>query len=443
MGDASVRCATGPGFTRSVLLLVTFALGSVAPLAAAPVLAATTNARGSTGDVRAAESAASVTFRVFATREGGVGLKTASGHVITENDRFVALPSFTALNKRVRIAYKGKSAVVPVLDVGPWNNNDDYWMPSDQRSFKGLPRGVPQAQAAFKDKVNDGKSGMGETVTVPTGIDIGDGTWADLGLTGNDYVDVTFLFLTDDPTGGVTGPAAAASPTPTAPARASADPTSTASGPRGAAASASSVPASSGLDTRKMPVRVGSEPPPLDRATAIGNGYAYVSQTGHNIPEVFNTFWKERGGVPIFGYPLSEVFVRKSGGETHIFQYFERVVFEYLEESDTVALAPIGSWFAAIEGPYDTIEPFESTAKNRYVAKTGHSISGGILQWYLANGGAALFGDPLNEAEAYTTPDGRSVTAQLFERARIELDARGAVTLGRLGAEWLAQRGWT
>lgn len=442
MGDARAGCVTGPGFARSVVIVLAFTLGGVVPLAAAPASAAPTIPGSTSGALRAAESAASVTFRVYATREGGVGLKTASGHVIVENDRFVALPAASALNKKVRLAYKGKSVVVPVLDIGPWNNKDDYWMPSETRFFKGLPRGVPQAQAAFKEKYNGGKSGMGETVTVPTGIDIGDGTWADLGLTNNDTVDVTFLFLTDDPTGGVPGSTAPASPTPSAPARAAASPTTAAGAPRGPSASASPAPAASGLDLRTLPVRVGSEPPPLARVPAR-SGSTYVSQTGHNVPDLFATYWKEKGGVPIFGYPLSEVFIRDAGGETHVYQYFERVVFEYVEESNTVALAPVGSWFAAIDGPYDTVDPFESTATSRYAAKTGHGIAGGILQWYLANGGADLFGDPLNEEEPYTTPDGRRVRAQLFERARIEIDAGGNVTLGRLGAEWLAQRGWT
>jgi hypothetical protein len=53
-----------------------------------------------------------------------------------------------------------------------------------------------------------------------------------------------------------------------------------------------------------------------------------------------------------------------------------------------------------------------------------------------------MFGAPISEETPYTTADGRQVTAQLFERGRIEMDANGTVTLGRLGAEWLAQRGW-
>jgi RHS repeat-associated protein len=65
---------------------------------------------------------------VFATREGLVGGTTATGHVIQENDVFVALPSRKALNKNVELEYKGNTLIVPVKDVGPWNTKDPYWL---------------------------------------------------------------------------------------------------------------------------------------------------------------------------------------------------------------------------------------------------------------------------------------------------------------------------
>src|SRR5690349_16787897 len=71
------------------------------------------------------------TFRVYAHREGLVGYTTSNGHVIQENDRFVALPCVCALSKRdgkefqVKIEYKGKTTVAPVWDVGPWNIDDN------------------------------------------------------------------------------------------------------------------------------------------------------------------------------------------------------------------------------------------------------------------------------------------------------------------------------
>jgi hypothetical protein len=39
-------------------------------------------------------------YRIFATREGLVGGTTANGHVVTDNDQFVALPSRRALAQR-------------------------------------------------------------------------------------------------------------------------------------------------------------------------------------------------------------------------------------------------------------------------------------------------------------------------------------------------------
>jgi hypothetical protein len=425
MPDAPLRRATGPAIAHWLVLSCACIFGCAAPLAATAAPAQPT----ASSPAPLAESAANVTFRVHATREGLVGGTTSSGHVITPNDHFVALPCTCALNKYVRLSFNGKSQVVPVYDVGPWNNKDDYWMPSDQRYFKGLPRGVPQATAAYTDKHNNGQSGMGDVVTNPTGVDIGDGTWYELGLT--DTVDITFLWLTDDPTGGVN----AAKPAASAPAPA-------AKSVSGAATTTPAAAPKSGFDVKSLPVLGVSDAPPLDSADPLGTGFTYVSQTKHNMPDVIAKYWKDKGGVPMFGYPLSEVFVRKANGETHVYQYFERVLFEYLPDTNGVALAPLGSWFGEVNGPYDTADPFDSTAKKRYVAATQHSIGGGILQWYAANGDADMFGAPISEEMPYTTPDGRKVTAQLFERARIEMDANGTVTLGRLGAEWLSQRGW-
>lgn len=410
------RRELGLGIVR--LMLIT--LAAAASGAPCLVAAAPSNPSSSSPAVPA-ESAASVTFRVYATREGLVGGTTSSGHVITANDHFVALPSVKALNKKVKISYKGKSSVAPVLDIGPWNNDDDYWNPSDSRVYKGIPRGMPQAQVAYESGNNGGKSGMGLKVTVPCGIDIGDGTYADLGMGNPDWVDITFLWLTDD--GGASA-ASAPAPQPVPPA------------PKAA------VAPKSGLNLDDVPVLGISDVPPLDRASNLGAGYTFVSQTGHNMPDVIAKYWNAKGGVPSLGYPLSELFIRKANGEQHVYQYFERVLVEYLPDSNSVALAPLGSWFGEVNGPYDTVTAFDSTTKKRYVGATGHSIAGGILQWYAANGDGDMFGAPISEEAPYTTNDGRNVTAQLFERARIEMDASGAVTLGRLGAEWLSQRGW-
>jgi hypothetical protein len=142
-------------------------------------------------------------FQVFSTREGLVGGTTANGHVIVPSDHFAALPSRRALSsnfgheREVRVAYRGRQVTVPVWDVGPWNTHDDYWNPAVIReTFTDLPRGKPEAEAAFFDHYNNGLDERGRVVRTPAGIDLADGTFLiDLGLTNNDFVDVEYLWL--------------------------------------------------------------------------------------------------------------------------------------------------------------------------------------------------------------------------------------------------------
>jgi peptidoglycan hydrolase-like protein with peptidoglycan-binding domain len=81
-----------------------------------------------------------------------------------------------------------------VWDVGPWNTKDDYWNPASTRqSWKTLPQGRPEAQAAYQDGFNGGKDQYGRTVGNPAGIDLADGTfWDGLGLQDNGWVEVTY-----------------------------------------------------------------------------------------------------------------------------------------------------------------------------------------------------------------------------------------------------------
>ncbi|QSQ18978.1 hypothetical protein JY651_26890 [Pyxidicoccus parkwayensis] len=145
-----------------------------------------------------------LTYRIYATREGLVGGTTANGHVIKSNDRFVALPSRRALASnggseyQVKVCYSktAKCTTTSVWDVGPWNTKDDYWNPSSVREmWKTLPQGKPEAQAAYQDGYNGGLDQFGRRPANPAGIDIADGSfWTDLGMSNNDWVDVTYLW---------------------------------------------------------------------------------------------------------------------------------------------------------------------------------------------------------------------------------------------------------
>lgn len=177
---------------RHVLFFFALLVGELVQLTRTPQLA------------QSQERTIAPTYTIFATRQGMVGGRTANGHIIRPYDRFVALPSTSVLCSRggyeyqVRITYKGRSVVVPVWDVGPWNTGDDYWSP--QRRYHDLPVGVPMAQAAYLEEYNQGRDELGRTILLPNGIDIADGTfWQDLGMQKSDWVQVSFLWLGEDP----------------------------------------------------------------------------------------------------------------------------------------------------------------------------------------------------------------------------------------------------
>ncbi|MEU0368962.1 hypothetical protein ABZ070_01640 [Streptomyces sp. NPDC006283] len=149
-------------------------------------------------------AAAPYTARVYATREGLVGHTTANGHVIRPDDHFVALPSRRGLSPKgsdeysVRVCGPARCETAPVWDVGPWNTHDDHWNPPSVReTFKDLPRGRPEAQAAYEDGYNGGHDEFGREVRNPAGIDLADGTFYNVGLDDNGWVTVTYLWTGD------------------------------------------------------------------------------------------------------------------------------------------------------------------------------------------------------------------------------------------------------
>jgi hypothetical protein len=56
-----------------------------------------------------------------------------------------------------------------------------------------------------------------------------------------------------------------------------------------------------------------------------GEDCIYFEATRHHLCDEFLDYWNEFGGLPIFGYPLSQPFVE----DGHLVQYFERARLEY------------------------------------------------------------------------------------------------------------------
>jgi hypothetical protein len=66
------------------------------------------------------------------------------------------------------------------------------------------------------------------------------------------------------------------------------------------------------------------------KAFASTANRTFFGETGHSLSGTFKRVWEERGGLPIFGYPISEEFeeLSKTDGRWHVVQYFERNRFE-------------------------------------------------------------------------------------------------------------------
>src|SRR5262249_453406 len=150
-------------------------------------------------------------------------------------------------------------------------------------------------------------------------------------------------------------------------------------------------------------------PPAMGRTTALP-GATFFPQTGHNLRGRFLAYWQAHGGLAIYGYPLSEEF--QEGGYT--VQYFERNRFEYHpEEAGSPHQGVPGRLGATVtEGRvFPTIAPFPSTPTRLYFSETQHSLQGGFLDTWNAQGGLAQFGYPLSEEFSEVNPqDGQTYT---------------------------------
>lgn len=165
-------------------------------------------------------------------------------------------------------------------------------------------------------------------------------------------------------------------------------------------------------------------------------GPRYFTETGHNVPEIFASYWEANGGLARYGLPLTEPY---SDGPLTI-QWFERARFErHPQNKDTpyeVLLGQLGREVRAADPPVAPSDAFNA----RYFDESGHNLTLFRTYWE-KNDGLSQFGLPISEELAETnTSDGKTYTVQYFERARLEYHPEkqgtsGEVQLGLLGKE--------
>ncbi len=163
----------------------------------------------------------------------------------------------------------------------------------------------------------------------------------------------------------------------------------------------------------------------------------YFPETGMSVSFGFKRYFEQRGGVEIFGYPITPE-IQENGFTV---QYFQRARFEYHPEHAgtpyEVELGLLGDILTAGR-EFPKASPVPETPTQRYFPLTQHIVRGSFLRFYDTRGGLDIFGYPISEA---FLENGRIV--QYFQRARFEHDPHlpenQQVTLGLLGEE-LAQK---
>ncbi len=78
----------------------------------------------------------------------------------------------------------------------------------------------------------------------------------------------------------------------------------------------------------------GTQAPAVEPTAVPEVGEHFFPETGFTVPAVFMKFWTAKGGLPIFGYPISEARteVNPSDKQQYLVQYFERNRLEYHPE---------------------------------------------------------------------------------------------------------------
>jgi hypothetical protein len=193
----------------------------------------------------------------------------------------------------------------------------------------------------------------------------------------------------------------------------------------------------------------------LHSSRATGQtGQRCFAETNLCIEGRIREFWEQNGGLPVFGLPITDQREEQVEGRTLQAQVFERNRLELHPENARpydVLLGRLGADTLGRTGR-DWAQFSKSAPKAgcRYFAETGHNICEPFLSYWRGHGlefdgrtgkseaeSLALFGLPLSDPQPETI-EGKSYTAQWFERARFEQHPENAppydILLGLLGA---------
>ncbi|HEX5164495.1 MAG TPA: hypothetical protein VFV93_03795 [Thermomicrobiales bacterium] len=203
---------------------------------------------------------------------------------------------------------------------------------------------------------------------------------------------------------------------------------------------------------------------PTTPVAGTGTGDGWFPETHHSMLEGFLAYWRQQGGLQVFGYPLTEGYLERNADSQQWLttQFTERQRFEshptLAGTPYAIQLGRLGAELLASQGRNWEELPAGDPASPHYFPETGHGVPDQFYAYWAGHGldfgdpgvsfreSLALFGYPLSEPMVETNADGDTVLTQYFERAVFEYHPDNPpewqVLLRRLGAEMLAARGW-
>ncbi len=171
-------------------------------------------------------------------------------------------------------------------------------------------------------------------------------------------------------------------------------------------------------------------------------------ETGFTVSQPLLGFWRANGGLPIFGYPISDrVSETTQSGDPIEVQYFERSRLEIHPEAsgrpDYVRTGPIGLEAPKAGTPMAQLPEGLAGAQVLF-GETNFSVPEKFFNFWTNSGAKVIFGVPITGVLSETI-GGVPLAVQYFERARFEYHPEAAgtpgdITLGLLGAEVYRQK---
>ena len=188
--------------------------------------------------------------------------------------------------------------------------------------------------------------------------------------------------------------------------------------------------------------------PTASRTANAAGDSQFFPQTNHTVSGKFLDYWRNNGGLAVFGYPITEATNQTDAenGNVYLTQWFERNSFqlhpEFAGTKYEVLLGLLGKRLTSNRIQNDpAFQPTTPKQGYYFFPQTKHNVDSRFYTFWQQNGDLTRLGYPIAEAQQETDPaTGRVYLAQWFERARMEYHpefagTRYEVELGLLGNE--------